>query len=676
MNLRVRRNVKRRKSNNHMIETAGVVTRDGVTLATDVHRPLWPAQGDGKEGKIVEEALPVLVQRTPYGKGTKARLEEAAFFTNRGYVTVMQDCRGRYESEGGFSKYVEEGRDGYDTLEWIMEQPWCNGRIGTFGLSYGAHTQAALGALDPPGLGAMWLECGGFASAYHSGCRNGGAFELRQVTWAFREAMESVGAGGESFDRLRTNGPEGIERASRLRSNDAIDGETVRAAMGKQDLREWFGRFPWKRGHSPLSWTPEYEDYLMEIWGRERYDEYWEQEGLCAKAHYESFADVPQVHQCSWYDPYCASTVENYLGLSRAKRSKVSLIMGPWSHGGRSVTYAGNVDFGPKSTLDNAREGSFNEQRLAFFDRWLKGDEKGWDGPSTSSGRAEDGGGEVPACTGTTVEAGKAPVKLFVMGGGSGRKNAEGRLDHGGKWVEETAWPPARVKETSLYLNGGGKLGIALPEVGASPSAYRYDPDHPVPTIGGNISSGQPIMEPGGFDQRESEEFFGCQAPYLPLASRPDVLVFQTDPLPEDLEVTGPVSVNLWISSTAVDTDFTAKLVDVYPPSRDYPEGYALNLTDGILRTKFRNSWSDPELMEPGEVYPISIDLYPTSNLFVRRHRIRLDISSSNFPRLDVNGNTGENPALSPIRVVAHNTVYHDHGRPSHVALWMASGDC
>lgn len=617
MSLRVRRRVTRRKSNNHYIDTAMVPTSDGISLATDVHRPML-------DGKMVEEPLPVLLQRTPYDKGLSARLEEAAFFTNNGYVTVVQDCRGRYDSEGGFTKYVDEGQDGYDTLAWLAEQPWCNGKIGTFGLSYAAHTQAALASLNPPNLAAMWLECGGFASAYHSGCRNGGAFELRQVTWAFREALESLKARASS--------------------------DTIRAAMARQNLHEWFARLPWKPGHSPLSWAPEYEDYLMEIWGHDSFDEYWQQVGLCAVAHYGPFSDVPQVHQCSWYDPYALSTVQNYLALSETKSSAVSLIMGPWTHGGRSVTYAGNVDFGPQSTLDNSREGSFNQQRLAFFDRWLKDEDNDW----TS----------------------RAPVKLFVMGGGSGRRNPEGRLEHGGKWVEETAWPPLRVSETPLYLNPGGKLSVAMPEVESGPSTYQFDPDWPVPTIGGNISSGLPIMEPGGYDQRESEEFFGSRTPYLPLASRPDVLVFQTDPLSDDLEVTGPVVVNLWISSTAVDTDFTAKLIDVYPPSRDYPEGYALNLSDGVLRTKFRMSWSSPVLMEPGRIYPICIELYPTSNLFARGHRIRLDVSSSNFPRLDVNGNTGKNPVLSPIKVKAENTVYHDHGHPSHLVLWMATGDC
>ena len=447
---------------------------------------------------------------------------------------------------------------------------------------------------------------------------------MRQATWAFREAMES---------------PE-------ARDNP----DTVKAAMARQDIHDWFARFPWKPGHSPLSWTQEYEDYLMEIWGHDTYDEYWQQVGLCAMAHYGTFADVPQVHQCSWYDPYAAGTIQNYLALSQTKSESVSLIMGPWTHGGRSVTYAGNVDFGAGSTLDNAKQGNFNEQRLAFFDHWMKGESNGWDK--------------------------RAPVKLFLMGGGTGRRNPEGRLDHGGRWVNETAWPPPRARETTFYLQQGGGLSLSLPQPGIQSTTYRFDPENPVPTIGGNISSGLPIMEPGGFDQRESEDFFGAKAPYLPLASRPDVVVFQTEPLRESQEITGPVVVRLWISSTAVDTDFTAKLIDVYPPSRDYPEGYALNLTDGILRAKFRDSWTEPELMEAGQVYPLTIELYPTSNLFVRGHRIRVDISSSNFPRLDVNGNTGVNPALSPIKNVADNTVYHDRERPSHVALWMATAEC
>ena len=591
-------------------ENVMIPMRDGTLLAADIHQPR------GESGP-----LPVLLQRTPYNKAAAPRLAEAGFFAENGYVAVMQDCRGRYASQGGFSKYVDEGRDGYDTVEWLANQPWCNGKVGTFGLSYAAHTQAALACLNPPHLAAMWLECGGLANAFHSGCRNGGAFELRQVTWAFREALES---------------PEARRHP-----------DTIRAALLNQDIREWFDRLPWKPGHSPLQWTPDYENYLLEIWGHETFDDYWRQVGLCAQAYYEAFADVPQVHQGSWYDPYAGGTIENYVNLSRRKESPVSLIMGPWTHGAHSVPYSGDADFGTASTIDNRVEGDFNRQRLRFFDRWLKGADNGWE--------------ERPSAL------------LFVMGGGSGRRTAAGRLRHGGRWRVALEWPPAQAVATPFYLQPGGGLAEQPPSADEAASRYRFDPANPTPTIGGNISSGLPIMEPGGFNQRESADFYGCRPPYLPLASRPDVLVFQTEPLAADLEVTGPVEVKLWVASTAVDTDFTAKLLDIYPPSRDYPEGYALNLTDGVLRAKFRHSWSDPELLTPGEIYPIAIRLYPTANRFAPGHRLRLDISSSNFPRLDVNGNTGENPAHSALKVTAENTVYHDRARPSGVTLWVVA---
>jgi putative CocE/NonD family hydrolase len=246
-------------------------------------------------------------------------------------------------------------------------------------------------------------------------------------------------------------------------------------------------------------------------------------------------------------------------------------------------------------------------------------------------------------------------------------------LDHGGRWRSEGEWPLGRAKSTAFYLLPGGRLSAQASWGVQAPSRFLFDPGHPVPTIGGNISSGQPIMEAGGFDQRESPGFYGCQPPYLPLASRPDVLVFETDTLLDDLEVTGPIEAHLWVCSSALDTDFTVKLLDVYPPSEDYPEGYALNLTDGILRAKFRASRERPQLLEPGLVYPLTIQLLPTSNLFVRGHRIRVDISSSNFPRFDVNGNTGENPAASPVKIPAQNAVFHDEERPSHVSLPLVS---
>jgi hypothetical protein len=331
------------------------------------------------------------------------------------------------------------------------------------------------------------------------------------------------------------------------------------------------------------------------------------------------------------------------VALSGSKKGPVSLLLGPWTHGQRAVTHSGNVDLGGSAIIDGNLAKDFNHLRLRFFDRWLKDAENGLEDDS--------------------------PVKLFVMGGGSGLKNSQQRLDHGGQWRSEQEWPLARSLNTPFYLQPGGGLVPERPEGSNPPDNYLFDPEYPVPTIGGNISSGQPVMAAGGFDQRESEEFFGSEQPYLPLASRSDVLVFQTAPLADELEVTGPVTVLLWISSSAVDTDFTAKLIDVYPPSADYPEGYALNLTDGILRVKFRNSWEKTELMTPGDVYQVEIGLLPISNLFVKGHHIRLDISSSNFPRFDVNGNTGDNPGSSPVRITALNSVYHDEDRASYVLL-------
>ncbi|HZA24920.1 MAG TPA: CocE/NonD family hydrolase, partial [Dehalococcoidia bacterium] len=244
-----------------------VPMRDGVHLATNI---LYPVQ----DGNSLEVPRPVLLQRTPYNKSSETRMAEARYFACQGYASVIQDCRGRYASQGGFSKYVDEGNDGYDTIEWLARQPWCNGKIGVYGLSYAAHTQAALACLNPPHLVCMWLDCGGFSNAFISGCRNGGAFELRQVTWAYREALESP---------------------------DVKRDPVKKRALQEQNIHDWFQRLPWKAGQSPLSCCPDCESYLLEIWGHETFDEYWRQVGLCTEVHYSQLADVPQVHLGGWY---------------------------------------------------------------------------------------------------------------------------------------------------------------------------------------------------------------------------------------------------------------------------------------------------------------------------------------------------------------------------------------
>jgi putative CocE/NonD family hydrolase len=242
-------------------------------------------------------------------------------------------------------------------------------------------------------------------------------------------------------------------------------------------------------------------------------------------------------------------------------------------------------------------------------------------------------------------------------------------MDHGGRWRTEAEWPIRRTRSTPYYLQADGTLSVKQPQTDVPPRVYRYDPRNPVPTIGGGITSGQPIMVGGAFDQREGARFYGSREPYRALAERDDVLVFQTPPLTADIEITGPIAALLWIASDCPDTDFTLKLIDVYPPNEDYADGYAMNLTDGILRCRYRDSWERPSLMQPGRVYRIAIETFPTSNLFKAGHRIRVDISSSNFPRFDLNFNTGEPEGRATTMRTATNRVFIDGRHPSHVIL-------
>ncbi|MGV3650210.1 MAG: CocE/NonD family hydrolase, partial [Devosia sp.] len=260
-------------------------------------------------------------------------------------------------------------------------------------------------------------------------------------------------------------------------------------------------------------------------------------------------------------------------------------------------------------------------------------------------------------------------VRLFLMGGGSGRKTGGGGLDHGGRSISAAAWPVPGAEALRLNLHADGRLAQALPESDAEPLVYDFDPSDPVPTIGGALTSGQPVFEGGGFDQREAPRFFGCQRPGLPLSARRDVLSFETEPLEQDMAIVGPVSVTLYATTDGPDTDFTAKLIDVHPPNADYPMGFALILTDGIFRCRYRKSFERPEPCQPGEIMEIVIEPFATANLFKAGHRIRLDISSSNFPKYDVNPNTGAPEGIGRTRRVARNGVLVDACHPSHVSL-------
>jgi putative CocE/NonD family hydrolase len=269
---------------------------------------------------------------------------------------------------------------------------------------------------------------------------------------------------------------------------------------------------------------------------------------------------------------------------------------------------------------------------------------------------------------------GEPPVRYFVMGDQTGRRpaNLAGHLWHGGEWRSGSDWPPPSCQPTSLFLSPGGRLMGAPLETDAPPSTYQYDPRDPVPTLGGSISAAEDILPSGGFNQREQAGRFFGHSTALPIASRPDVLSFETEPLERVLEIAGPVEVVLFASSSARDTDFTAKLVDVYPHGEATPGGYELNVCDGIIRGRYRAGFDKQELLQPGVIYEFRLVLYPTATRFGRGHRIRLDVSSSNYPRFDANPNTGEPLGYARRTVVADQTIYHDSNHQSRLLVYTS----
>ena len=563
-----------------------ILMRDGVTTYADIFRP----QAEGK--------VSALLQRTPYDKSSPASRTgalDAIRAASHGYAVVIQDVRGRYSSEGDFYTFFNEMNDGYDSVEWVTSQSWCDGKVGMYGASYVGATQWLAAKSGAPSLAG--IAPGVTASNYQEGWAwQGGAFELGfNLSWAMG-SLTAANWGALS------------------RRYHFDDDDFNRLLAAKDGLTEWFQ-------YLPMSEMPQFKGerapYYYDWLAHPEYDDYWKQVSI-----EESHADIaiPAYNFGGWYDIFMGGTIRNYqrmreMGASDLARSGQRLTIGPWIHGGSPPSVSGEYNFGTRAA---GAAIDLMGDMLRFYDHVLLGEDNGF---------ADD-----------------RPVRLFVMG-----ENA---------WRREDEWPLSRAVETAYYLhsdgranslNGDGALSMETP--GDQPSdSYVYNPVNPVPTVGGGLCCDPAFMANGAYDQRWVE-------------GREDVLVYSTPPLAEDVEVTGPVSVTLFASSSAVDTDFTAKLVDVEP------SGYARNLTDGIIRARYRNPRQPAELIAPGDIIEYTIDLWATSNLFKKGHQIRVEISSSNFPRFDRNMNTGA-PIGSDVEFQpALQTIYHTSEHPSRLTL-------
>jgi uncharacterized protein len=506
-----------------------VPMQDGVRLATDLYLP----EGAGP--------FPVVLIRTPYNKDQGAPIGQDG--ARRGYAVVCQDTRGRFASQGEGIAFIGDGwgrlRDGYDTLEWIAKQPWCDGKIGTWGGSALGITQIGMA-----GSGTTRLTCQHItvapASLYHQGMYPGGVFKK------------------------------------------ALIEDWVRGS-----------------GHSPKT---------IALWAAHPdYDQFWRGYDLSADF---SRVSAPSVFIGGWYDIFSQGTIDAFVGYqtkSAAKsRGRSKLVIGPWTHG------VGQEKAGELTFRNGSRIPGNIQDPWRWFDSQLNG--------------AENGVDKLPA------------VAYYVMG------DTTDPAAPGNVWRTADRWPP-RAEATPYYFTAAHGLTTARPGT-SEPLTYAYDPKDPVPTVGG----AQLSIPAGPIDQRMIE-------------GRPDMLLFTAEPLSAPLEITGRVRVRLWASSDAPDTDFVARLCDVYP------DGRSINVCEGALRARFHEGFAHEKLLTPGRIYPFDLDLWSTSIILNKGHRLRVQVTSSSSPGDDPNPNTGA-PFRSDNRTrTAHNSVCVDAAHPSHILL-------
>jgi uncharacterized protein len=531
-----------------------VAMRDGLHLSANVFLP-------DDHGRF-----PTILIRTPYGKGT-GLVSNWQALVDHGYAVVVEDVRGRYESEGTFEPLTQEPSDGNDTLNWIARQTWSDGKVGMTGGSYLGIVQWKAALTNNPHLKAIFPVVSGSDDYRDRFYSTGGAMKLgNRLEWM----AENLRAPNYhlDFSQFVLHLP--------LRSAD-----TAATGMTSEMYRQAMAH-------------PSFDGFWRSISTREQIDK----------------VRIPVFAVGGWYDNFVESDLAAFAAL-RKTSSLNRILVGPWPHN-MSRKFAG-VDYGADSQVP------VRQLQIQWFDQWLMGKET----PLVSA----------------------PPVRIFVMGAN--------------RWREAQEWPPAGAQARKWYLDSNGNANTlngdgVLAERPAARSrphdGFVYDPHNPAPTRGGAVCCNPDIFPWGPMDQRAVEQ-------------RRDVLVYTSKPLARDVEAVGPVRAVLYVSTSAKDTDFTAKLVDVFP------DGTARNLTDGILRLRYRNSLEKPELAAAGQVYQIAVDAGVTGNVFLKGHRIRLEISSSNFPRFDRNLNTGGATADEIHPVKATQTVWHDRARASYLEL-------
>ena len=586
--------------------------RDGVRLATDIYRP-----------KDAPGKVPTVWVRTPYNfnywdvqNGVPRDMTTALTAVKRGYAYVEQNERGHFFSEGNYDILGAPTSDGYDALEWISKQPWSNGKVGTVGCSSTAEYQMAIAALGHPAFAAMNAQ--GFGAGVgrvrpyfeQGNWYRGGAVQMLFISWLYGQQ-----------NQVRPMFPPNASQDDLIRASRLFD---LAPRMPPVDWSKALWHLPEQEiidavgGPHGVFADPMPVPTGGRMIARTPNDPAWYKGGLY---HDNVPLDVPGLWFMSWYDVSVGPNLALFNHVRKTAKPEVAgqqwAIIAPVTH--CAYMRATEETIVGERNVGDARF-TYAELIYGFFDRFLKGEQ-----------------GELLA---------KQPkVMYYTMG-----------LN---RWQSSDTWPPRGAQPMTFYLSSGGKANAldgdgaltTAPPAKDAPDTFTYDPANPVTSYGGNVCCIGNAIVAGAFDQRKMER-------------RPDILVYTSEPFKQDTEVTGPIEPTLYVSSDAKDTDVTVKVIDVYP------DGAAYNLDESIQRMRYREGYETPPVwMEPGKVYKVTLQPLNTSNYFPAGHRLRIEVSSSNFPRFDRNLNTGGNNYDEPRGVVAHNAVHHSKQYPSQVTV-------